>query len=104
MRSIFLSLFFALCAICTAHAHQRQTCPPGFTDTGAHCLKPPSYGRGFGNRTLAHCELDNGVGRCEKCLSLYYPICDSSYQTRGCNVCEPKCPPNMTDIGLSCQK
>ena len=104
MRSIFFITTFALLALWPAHAKSEPSCPAGFADTGTHCIKPPSYGRGFGSRTLAHCELDNGVGSCEKCLSLYYPVYNESYQTRGCNVCEPICPANMTDVGLACQK
>jgi len=103
MKSMLCALGFFI-VLSNSLSAGNEPCPEGFRDTGSHCLKPPGYGRGFGNRTLAHCEVDNGVGRCEKCLSLYYPRCHDSYETRGCNVCEPICPPNMTDIGVSCQK
>jgi len=104
MRSMLFAVTITIFAAYVTNADRGQQCPAGFTDTGMHCLKPASYGRGFGNRTLAHCEEDYGVGSCEKCFSLFYPVCDESFQVKGCNVCEPQCPPNMTDIGLSCQK
>lgn len=104
MKSIFFAATLALFGVCSANAANNKTCPPGFDDTGSHCLKPSSKGRGFGNSTMAHCEETYGQGNCERCLLLYYPICPEFFEARGCNVCEPQCPPNMTDVGLMCQK
>jgi len=87
-----------------ARMNQPQPCPPSFTDTGTHCLKPPVYGRGWGSRSIARCESDHGAGNCEKCLSLYYPKCQESFVAQGCNLCSPVCPPNTTDVGAMCQK
>jgi len=103
MKAIFFSFSFLIIAASAVEAHSWD-CPPDFTDTGAHCLKPPTYGRGVGHTQRSHCEDHYGIGNCEKCLSLYYPLCRPNYEPKGCNVCSPKCPPNMTDIGVSCQK
>jgi len=100
MRNIFIGVAFLVSSL----GSYAQSCPEDFTDTGAHCLKPPSYGRGFGHRSRSSCEEEEGASNCEKCLSLYYPRCKANYKTVGCNICEPICPPNMTDIGISCQK
>lgn len=92
-----------------------QNCPAGWTNTGAHCTKPASYGRGGGypwqfgdplndDGMIARCEKDNGKGNCEKDGVIYYPKCKAGFHKVGCCVCSPDCPTGMVDIGVSCQK
>lgn len=97
-----------------------QNCPEGFKDTGGHCLKPGSYGRGEWANTWADWNRDkceNQVAEktkreggqvqmpgCEKSGALWYHKCKPGYHSVGCCVCSPDCPPGMTDIGVSCQK
>jgi len=93
-----------------------QDCPSGFRDDGAYCAKPAAYGRGvgfpwkIGDRAFSltnarkRCERKHGAGQCEKSGAIYYPKCKPEYRAIGCCVCSPKCPPGMTDIGVSCQK
>ncbi|MBN1382317.1 MAG: hypothetical protein JXA41_11625 [Deltaproteobacteria bacterium] len=94
-----------------------QSCPEGFRDDGAFCFKPTtSYGRGVGfpwkigdrafslSNAKKRCEKVHGKGRCEKSGAIYYPKCKPGYRAIGCCVCSPRCPPGMTDIGISCQK
>ena len=93
-----------------------QSCPSDFRDDGAYCFKPKSYGRGvgfpwkFGDRAFdlskakKRCESKHGEGQCEKSGAIYYPKCKPEYRAIGCCVCSPRCPPGMTDIGISCQK
>jgi len=93
-----------------------QRCPPGFRDDGAYCFKPKSYGRGVGfpwkfgdpafnlSNAKKRCEKKHGQGQCEKYGAIYYPKCKPGYRAIGCCVCSPRCPPGMTDIGISCQK
>ena len=82
-----------------------QNCPPGFTDTGADCLKPASYGRGAGYALWhkSECESENPQG-CEKNGLLYYPKCKEGFHSVGCCICSPDCSDGMTDIEVSCQK
>jgi hypothetical protein len=82
-----------------------QKCPPGFTDTGAHCLKPSSYGRGVGYALWNEqkCNNENKQG-CEKSGLMWYPKCKEGFHPVGCCVCSPNCPKGWTDIGVSCQK
>ncbi len=91
------------------------TCPSGFRDDGAYCFKPDSYGRGAGypwqfgdalndDGMRGRCERDHGAGNCEKDGAIYYPKCRANFHKVGCCVCSPDCPPNTTDIGVSCQK
>lgn len=82
----------------------RYSCPAGYTDTGAHCLKPDAYGRGVGYVIWdkGKCEAENG--RCEQCLAMHYPVCRQGYSPVGCNICSPTCPSYTTDIGISCEK
>lgn len=88
----------------------RYSCPTGFTDTGAHCLKPAAYGRGAGyviwpTRPCSNPPIpDVNPGGCEQCLALDYPRCNFGFQPVGCNICSPICPAYSTDIGISCQK
>jgi hypothetical protein len=94
-----------------------QTCPSGFRDDGAYCFKPTeSYGRGVGfpwkigdrafdlSNAKKRCEKKHGEDQCEKSGAIYYPKCKPGYRAIGCCVCSPRCPPGMTDIGISCQK
>jgi hypothetical protein len=93
-----------------------QRCPSDFRDDGAYCFKPKAYGRGvgfpwkFGDRAFnlsnakKRCEKKHGEGQCEKSGAIYYPKCEPGYRAIGCCVCSPRCPPGMTDIGISCQK
>lgn len=83
-----------------------QNCPTGFTDTGAHCLKPKPYGRGTGYAIWNEKKCNNehrGKG-CEKCLAMWYPKCNPGFHAVGCNICSPDCPAGSKDIGVSCQK
>lgn len=82
-----------------------QTCPAGFRDTGADCLKPAPYGRGAGYVIWdqGKCEHDNPQG-CEKSGALWYPKCGAGFHAAGCCICSPDCPADMPDIGVSCQK
>lgn len=100
MKTIFIALGMLLST--SLMATKAQECPPEFTDTGAYCIKP-TYGRGAGSN-LPTCEAEFGANNCEKCLLLYYPKCKASYKPSGCNICSHECPPNMTDLGVSCQK
>jgi hypothetical protein len=92
-----------------------QTCPPGYNDTGGHCLKPQAYGRGSGyawqfgdplndSAMFKRCEAANGQGNCEKSGAIVYPKCRAGFKATGCCVCSPVCPSGTTDIGVSCQK
>jgi len=83
-----------------------QNCPDGFRNDGAFCFKPyTAYGRGGGyalwDRGL--CEDQNSQG-CEQWGLMYYPICDDGFYGFACCICSPKCPDDMTDIGISCTK
>lgn len=92
-----------------------QTCPAGFRNDGAHCGKPRAYGRGAGypwklgdrigslDGARARCRRANRQG-CEKHGQIIYPRCRAGYRPMGCCVCSPRCPPTMTDIGVSCRK
>jgi hypothetical protein len=82
-----------------------EQCPSGYKDTGAHCLKPDSYGRGAGYAIWNEdkCNTENAQG-CERSGLLWYPRCKNGFHPVGCCVCSPDCPPGMTDIGVSCQK
>ena len=93
-----------------------QGCPSDFRDDGAYCFKPKAYGRGVGfpwkvgdkafslKNAKIRCERKHGEGQCEKSGAIYYPKCKPEYRAIGCCVCSPRCPPGMTDIGISCQK
>ncbi|MEM1009539.1 MAG: hypothetical protein AAGJ35_11090, partial [Myxococcota bacterium] len=91
-----------------------RSCPPNFTDTGAHCLKPAPYGRGagypwkfgdgFNDRGMfRRCERRHGRGRCEKHGLIVYPKCKAGFHPVGCCICSPNCPRGR-DIGVSCEK
>jgi hypothetical protein len=94
-----------------------QNCPSGFRDDGAYCFKTKSpIGRGVGypwragdslslTEALKRCEDANGgPDKCETWGLIVYPKCPSGYYNVDCCLCSEKCPPNMVDIGLSCQK
>ena len=99
-----------------------KSCPQNFKDTGAHCLKPGSYGRGAGYVLWdkKKCEEDHkprfiegkrvpvvyeaGATYCEKSGLLWYPKCKAGFHAVGCCVCSPNCPEETKDIGVSCQK
>ncbi|KAG2492397.1 hypothetical protein HYH03_009343 [Edaphochlamys debaryana] len=89
-------------------------CPSNFRDTGAHCLKPASYGRGAGfawqfgdglnlDGAMARCQAQNRQG-CEQFGLVIYPKCAGGFRPEGCCVCTPNCPAGMRDIGVSCEK
>lgn len=86
-----------------ANADTRKECPKGFTDAGATCTKPASYGRGTGFMSQKDCEEKNPQG-CEKNMLLYYPKCKEGFHAVGCCVCSPDCPKDMKDIGVACEK
>jgi len=73
-----------------------SACPDRYRDDGAFCAKPDSYGRGVGK--ISKCS------NCAKCLGLYYKKCGDGFKEAGCNICSPKCPDGMSDIGVSCAK
>jgi hypothetical protein len=90
-------------------------CPPKFRDDGLYCFKPKPYGRGAGfpwklkdgfsdKGMFRRCEARHGKGNCEKWGAIVYPKCRESFHNVACCVCSPDCPPNTTDIGISCQK
>jgi len=90
--------FGAVCAL--------VDCPDGFTDSGPHCLKSESKGRGWGYALWddTKCHNENPATGCEKCLAMYYPRCGPGYKPVGCNICEPICPAHTKDVGLMCEK
>ena len=92
-------------------------CPAGFRDDGLYCFKPApitrdSYPWKFGdglsmNDALARCRKAHG----RDCVvananTMVYSTCPPGYQQAPVvtNLCTPVCPPNTTDIGISCQK
>ncbi len=93
-------------------------CPSGYRDDGLYCFKPESYGRGVGTpmdikttcsyykgtKVVKSCKTTSTCGSKEECLGLCYNSCRSGYYAAGCNVCSPRCPSGMTDIGVSCEK
>ena len=99
------------CCIC-----RQRGCPPDFQDDGATtCIKPQPYGRGAGffwkfsdglndKGMFQRCEGRNGVGNCEKSGAIVYPKCRSGFRAIGCCICSPRCPDEMTDLGISCEK
>lgn len=90
--------FYGIGPVCWSH------CPSGFKDTGLHCLKPDSYGRGAGYTERSKCNRKaNGRG-CNKNGALFYPRCRENFHQSGCCVCSPDCPSGMKDIGVSCEK
>ena len=82
-----------------------ENCPNGFRNDGAFCFKPDSYGRGVGYPLWneAKCNQENSQG-CEKWGLIWYPKCRAGFHNVACCVCSPDCPPEMTDIGISCAK
>jgi len=93
-----------------------QNCPEGSRDDGAFC-RYAEYGRGAGygyiplveNRDHARrrCEADQGTGRCERHLEMYYPRCAPGYEAFGCCICRPKavnCSGMAGRVDLSCTK
>lgn len=85
-----------------AHADTTRKCPEGFTDAGATCTKPKSYGRGTGFLSQKACEAVKSS--CEVSGALYYPKCKEGFHAVGCCVCSPDCPKDMKDIGVACEK
>lgn len=81
-----------------------QACPPGFPDDGAFCRKPDAYGRGAGYVLWqeGRCNSDNPAYGCERYGLIWYPRCRPSFHNEGCCICSPDCPPESTDIGVSC--
>lgn len=96
-------------------------CPEGFSDIGAFCQKPGSYGRGAGYTMYTsggrggrnpegihppswNCEKEQGVGNCEQSGALFYPKCKPGFHAVGCCVCSPDCPAGWTDTGTGCTK
>jgi len=101
-----------------------QNCPENYRDDGAYCFKPDgTYGRGAGYGDQKTCEKeetakankDKKEGEtkvtvtCEKPENLpgwllWYPKCKDGYYPSTVNICSPKCPDGMADIGISCTK
>lgn len=81
------------CCVCNG------MCPSGFTDTGADCLKPNSYGRGTGVAPTLTC----GEGQ-ELWGLRCYPKCESGYDAFGCCLCHGICPPGFADNPAYCEK
>lgn len=67
---------------------------------GAHWCAAHSthYGRGWGyawqfgdelndKGMKKRCEKEEGKGKCQKCLLMFYPKCKSGYHADGCNIC-----------------
>jgi hypothetical protein len=93
-------------------------CPSGFRDDGSYCFKPKPYGRGVGTvmdiktscsywphtKVIKSCKTTSSCGSKDTCLGLCYNSCRDGYYAIGCNICSPRCPPGMTDIGVSCKK
>ena len=87
-----------------------QNCPEGFRDDGAYCNKVDDYFRGPGYAIWDEqkCKDDNGEGNCELTNSIWYPKSAAGYHVSSQATCRrdtsAKCPPGMTDSGISCQK
>ncbi len=95
-------------------------CPPGFRDDGLYCYKPAPITRStFAWQFGDGLNLDNAMARCRaspegrrygcenaNANTIVYTKCPASYQQAPVitNLCTPTCPPNTTDIGISCQK
>ena len=96
-------------------------CPPGFQDLGMTCGKPRPYGRGTGyawkwgdapfdwtknantSGMMTRCRAANPQG-CEIAGSIAYPRCREGYVPFGSNICTPRCPQGMRDLGAMCSK
>ena len=87
-------------------------CPSGYRNDELYCFKPDSYGRGVGTVPVTKtscsknwsCKTTSSCGSKEDCLGLCYNSCRDGYYPAGCNVCSPRCPSGMDDIGVSCMK
>jgi microsomal dipeptidase-like Zn-dependent dipeptidase len=74
-----------------------ENCRPGYNDDGLTCR---ADGLALAK---AKCERENAQG-CEQYGLMYYPKCRAGFHAVECCVCSPNCPPDMTDMGVSCQK
>ncbi|MGE3307213.1 MAG: hypothetical protein AB7I52_14740, partial [Rhizobiaceae bacterium] len=96
-------------------------CPPGFVDDGLYCRKPAPQGRSAFKWELGDTpfSLDDARARCRasrdgkkygcgtfNANTIVYSLCPSGYKTAPVvtSLCTPVCPPNTTDIGVSCVK
>lgn len=86
----------------------QSVCPSTFSDQGLYCRLSEytriaytmQFSDGFNTKAaLKRCELDHGVGNCEKVGAIYYPKCKSGFSAFGCCICRPN-PPNCASYNL----
>ena len=74
----------------------KQQCPEGFTEENGTCTKPTVEGTGKSDPICGENEYKSGL--------LCYPKCKDGYTGVGPVCWQGPCPPNTTDVGVTCTK